>query len=82
MRDSQLFIGGQWINTQSGSVEKNLNPADGQSIGTVQLAGPREVKSAIAAAQEAFPRWAAMPATERQKYLLRAADHLEKNIDR
>ena len=82
MRDSQLFIGGQWINTQSGSVEKNLNPADGQSIGTVQLAGPREVKSAIAAAQEAFPRWAAMPATERQKYLLRAADHMEKNIDR
>ena len=81
MRDSQLFINGQWLDTRSGSVAKNLNPADGNPVGTVQLAGPQEVDAAIMAAHAAFPGWAALPAAEKQKYLLRAADHMEKNLD-
>ena len=81
MRDSQLFINGQWLDTRSGSVAKNLNPADGNPVGTVQLAGPQEVDAAITAAHAAFPGWAALLAAEKQKYLLRAADHMEKNLD-
>ena len=82
MRDCQLFIGGKWMNTQSGTVEQNRNPADGSTVGSVQFAGPAEAEAALAAAYAAAPGWAALPATERQKYLLLAGDHMEKNIDR
>lgn len=82
MLDCRLYINGQWVDTVSGSVEQNINPADGSVVGSVQLAGPAEVEAAIAAAAAAAPAWAALPATQRQKYLLRAADHMEQNLDR
>ena len=39
MLDCRLYINGQWVDTISGSVEQNINPADGSVVGSVQLAG-------------------------------------------
>ncbi len=50
-----------------------MSPATGRPIGSVALADRRTVDSVVAAAQEAFPAWAATPASRRARLLLRLA---------
>lgn len=55
------------------------NPATGEQIGEVPLAGEEETKKAIDAAVHAFPLWSKLPAQERSKYLFQWAENLLKN---
>ena len=82
MPDCKLYINGQWLETVSGKIADNINPATGKSLGKVHLAGPDEVAAAIQAAAAAFPAWSATLPAQREAILLKAADHLEKNIGR
>lgn len=50
------------------------------SIGTFQNAAPAHVDQAVAAAQRAFPEWAALPWRERVKLLRRAAQLVEERV--
>ena len=45
-----------------------------------QASGPNDVAAAFAAAAEAQPAWAAMPAPRRGEYLFKAADCLESQL--
>ena len=47
---------------ESPSVLENINPATGEVLAEVALGGEREVALAVAAAKEAFPKWAGLPA--------------------
>jgi 5-carboxymethyl-2-hydroxymuconic-semialdehyde dehydrogenase len=53
-----------------------FSPIDMRVLGEVCLAGPDEVSAAVAAAQAAFPSWAALGATGRLPYLQRFAEQL------
>lgn len=48
-----------------------LNPADDNPVGSVPRLGTAETEQAIAAAERAFPLWAARSAADRSAILLR-----------
>jgi betaine-aldehyde dehydrogenase len=71
--DCSSFIGGRFVPGTSGVVLDNLNPATGERIGGIELAGPAEVEQAVAAAARGFAQWSAMTGSERGRILNRAA---------
>lgn len=75
------YMGGRWVSADSGAVEEIRNPATGEPLGVVADCGRVETGRAIAAAQSAFPAWAAKPAKERAAYLHSLADHIDANTD-
>ncbi|GGO99485.1 aldehyde dehydrogenase family protein [Wenjunlia tyrosinilytica] len=58
------------------------NAATGEELATITRSGKAEVDAAVAAAKAAFAGWAATPAAERAKLLLKVADWLEENTER
>ncbi|QCO05970.1 CoA-acylating methylmalonate-semialdehyde dehydrogenase [Azospirillum argentinense] len=59
-----------------------VNPATGETVGRVPLAGRATVDSAIAAAEAAFPAWRATPPAKRARVMFRFRQLLEDNADR
>ncbi len=59
-----------------------ISPIDGRPIAEVARGGPREVDMAVAAAQDAFPAWAALGPAGRAQHLRRLADLIDHNVDR
>jgi succinate-semialdehyde dehydrogenase/glutarate-semialdehyde dehydrogenase len=73
LRD-RLYLDGQWVAADTGATTPVQNPATGQALATVPLAGAPETRRAIAAAAAALPAWAARPARERADCLRRLHD--------
>ncbi len=80
--DAKLYINGQWLETKSGKVVDNVSPFDHSVVGKIHLAGADEVDAAIATAYAAQPAWAALLPSERELYLLKAADYMEQNTEK
>jgi betaine-aldehyde dehydrogenase len=59
----------------------SFNPATGERIGDVPVAGPAEVEAAVLAASRAQPQWAALPGAERARILRKAAAILRERND-
>lgn len=59
----QAYIDGAWVGADSGKNFKVTNPADGSVIAEVPDMGRDETRRAIAAAQAAWPAWAALTAS-------------------
>lgn len=72
MREHLLYIGGAW-RPGSGGTAPAISPSSGEQFATVALAGPPEVDEAVAAAQAAYPGWAALSAFERAAWCTRVA---------
>jgi 1-pyrroline-5-carboxylate dehydrogenase len=71
-REYDLVIGGQRVRTEAKI--RSVNPArPAQLVGLHQAAGPEHAPVAMAAAQAAFPAWAATPVSTRVEFLFRAA---------
>ena len=77
----QLFIGGRFVDAESGETLATLNPHDNSPIAEVALAGAADVDKAVAAATRAFPAWSRLAAADRGRILLRLADLIEANAD-
>jgi len=75
--DVQLLIGGEWRDGAGGRLDV-VDPATGRPAGTVALAGPGDLDAAVAAAERAFPAWAATPGHDRGAILKRAAALLQE----
>jgi acyl-CoA reductase-like NAD-dependent aldehyde dehydrogenase len=58
-----------------------VDPATGEVLATLPLAGEDEVDAAVAAARAAEPVWAALDPTERTRLLLRVASLVEEHAD-
>jgi aldehyde dehydrogenase (NAD+) len=74
---TRLFIGGQWVDADAGGEIDVLDPHDGSLITRIAEARAADVDKAVDAAERAFPAWAATPASERGRILLRLADRIE-----
>ena len=61
---TRLFIGGEWVEAESGEAAEATSPATGESLGPVAQADRDDAKRAIEAARDAFPKWAAATAFE------------------
>lgn len=78
---TQLFIDGQFVPAKNGGTIDVLNPSNGKLITKVAAAEAQDVDIAVAAAKRAFPAWAATPAAERGRLLLKLADLIEENLE-
>ena len=58
-----------------------INPATGERLAALPVAGPAEVEAAVAAARAAQPAWAALAGAERARILRRAAEILRARND-
>jgi len=67
-----MFINGEWIDAQSGERFEVVNPATGESIGTMPDGGADDARAAIAAADDAFGTWSTTTAYERADILMAA----------
>ncbi|MBC8751534.1 succinate-semialdehyde dehydrogenase/glutarate-semialdehyde dehydrogenase [Paraburkholderia sp. WC7.3g] len=61
----RLFIDGQWIDKTDEGTVPVVNPADGEVLGHLPIAGRRELERAADAARRSFSRWASMLPLER-----------------
>lgn len=58
---ANLLIGGSWTGAKSGDVFPTLDPATGETLAEVAMAGTADVDAAVAAARKALPGWRATP---------------------
>ncbi len=79
----RLLINGEWVEAADGATFPTYNPATGEVLAEVALAGPEDVDRAVQAAREAFERgpWSQMTGAERGELLWRLADLIEARID-
>src|SRR6476469_10016165 len=68
------FIGGAWVEGDSGATFPVLNPATGEELAQVPRMGASETRRALEAAQGAYRPWRATLAKERARILRRWAD--------
>jgi succinate-semialdehyde dehydrogenase/glutarate-semialdehyde dehydrogenase len=76
-----LFIDGAWKPAVSGKTLPVLNPATGETIGTVAHAEQADLDLALAAAQKGFETWRKVSAYDRYKLMRKAADILRSRAD-
>lgn len=77
MFEVPLLIGGQPRAAADGRVFERRNPVSGEVVSRVAAATLEDADAAVAAAQAAFPAWAALAPNERRARLLKAAEMLE-----
>jgi alpha-ketoglutaric semialdehyde dehydrogenase len=78
----QNYIGGQWLESESGRTYQITNPAHKSSIvGQFQVSTPEDALRAVTAAQEALQGWADTPAPVRAQVLYRALDIMGQRAD-
>ena len=67
------YIGGRWVDSDSGKSVPNINPANTDDIiGHAPQSSREEAKAAIEAAQAAFPAWRDTPAPARGRIVAKA----------
>ena len=59
---------------------ETVNPATQEVLAEVASGGAEEVDAAVAAAKAAFPKWAATPAAERARMMVRLGDLIAKHV--
>ncbi len=76
MVEVSLLIGGASRPAGDGRSYQRRHPVTGEVVSTVAAATLEDAGAAVAAAQAAYPAWAALPPGERRRRLLAAADGL------
>src|SRR4051794_693645 len=79
----KLFIGGRWVEAESGKLFEVEDPATGEQLATVAEAQAADVDRAVAAARNSFDRatWRDLPPAERAKVLWKVGDMIEERAD-
>jgi succinate-semialdehyde dehydrogenase/glutarate-semialdehyde dehydrogenase len=78
---TELFVGGRWRAAADGGRFAIVDPATGRALTEVASATSEDVEDAIAAADEAFPAWAALPAPQRAHALRRWYELILEHVD-
>ncbi|MBT4158130.1 MAG: aldehyde dehydrogenase family protein, partial [Planctomycetaceae bacterium] len=83
IRQTQLFIDGQWVSAQSGKTFCTINPSNEEVIARVAEGDAADVELAVLAARRAFDEgpWPCMDARERGKIMHRFCDLIEAEMD-
>src|SRR5262245_53101086 len=78
---TRMFIDGEWCDAADGKTVEATSPATGESLGSVAEGSREDARRAIAAANAAFPAWAARTGFERAELIHRVADACERRRD-
>jgi len=79
MRKIKNYINGKIVAPVEGNYLENTDPSTGKIYSLVADSDQQDVHLAVAAAKEAFPKWAATPAKERSAIMLKIADLINEN---
>ncbi|HVB69536.1 MAG TPA: NAD-dependent succinate-semialdehyde dehydrogenase [Acetobacteraceae bacterium] len=79
--DVLLLIDGAWTKSDSGRSLPVVNPASGETNGTVAHAGRADLDRALEAADKGFRVWRKMSAYDRSKLMRKAAELLRERAD-
>ncbi|WP_426139262.1 NAD-dependent succinate-semialdehyde dehydrogenase [Pseudomonas sp. DWP3-1-2] len=79
--DVHLFIDGQWRASRDGRTLPVIDPATGQTLGTVAHAGITDLDEALGAAERGFAVWRRTSAFDRYKIMQKAAQLLRERVD-
>lgn len=79
----KLLINGQWVDALDGATFPTINPATGEELAQVALAGPEDVARAVHAARAAFEMglWGQMSGEMRANLLWKLADLIDQHAD-
>ncbi|HUB83203.1 MAG TPA: aldehyde dehydrogenase family protein [Bryobacteraceae bacterium] len=72
---------GDWIAEPSGGQLESLNPATGEVLAKIQLAGPQDYETIVAQASEAFLEWRMVPAPRRGEIVREIGNELRAAKD-
>jgi aldehyde dehydrogenase (NAD+) len=76
------YIGGEWRESASGETYEKRSPwRPSQITGVYPASNAEDARSAIAAAREAFPAWAALPAPTRAAFFTKTAVAIEARAE-
>ena len=75
------YINGRWSDARSTDWRDVVNPATGEVLASVPLAGAEDVNAAVEAAAAAFPDWRRTPPEDRIQPLFKLKMLLEEHID-
>src|SRR5689334_18810529 len=79
-RKYQLFIDGQWVDSESGKTFKTPNPATGETLAEIAEADKADIDKAVAAARRAFEgKWSKMSARDRGRLLYKLSQLIEQH---
>jgi aldehyde dehydrogenase (NAD+) len=83
VRQTQCFIGGQWVPAQSGKTFDTINPATEEPIAQVAEGDAADVDLAVEAARNALENgeWSRIDARDRGALMHRLADLMEEELD-
>ncbi|MEX0876812.1 MAG: aldehyde dehydrogenase family protein [Phycisphaerales bacterium] len=73
-----LFIGGRFVEPESGERFPSINPATEDTLSMVAAASAADVDRAVVAAREALPAWSALSGKDRGKYIYRIARRMQE----
>src|SRR5687767_4640537 len=80
MNKYQLFIDGQWMDSESGKTFSTPNPATGQPLAEIAEGDKADVDKAVAAARKAYEgKWSKMSARERGRLLYKLSQLIERD---
>ena len=82
-RAPRLLIGGEWVESMSGTTVPVTDPATGRQIAITADAGEADVDRAVAAARHALEEgpWSRMLPSERQALIWRLSDLIDQHAD-
>jgi alpha-ketoglutaric semialdehyde dehydrogenase len=75
------YIGGEWVDADSGETFESRNPATGETIGVFPKSSATDVERAVAAAKAAFEEWRLTPAPRRGEILFSFGQLLQREKD-
>ncbi|MDQ0588691.1 5-carboxymethyl-2-hydroxymuconate semialdehyde dehydrogenase [Variovorax paradoxus] len=78
MQQINHLIGGKSVTGKD--YFETINPATQEVLAEVASGGEAEVNAAVAAAKEAFPKWAGLPAPERAKLVRKLGDLIAQHV--
>ena len=76
--DYKMLIGGDWVASESGATFDATSPSTGEVIGSIPEGTRVDAQRAIAAATEAWPRWAGLSAFDRAAAMRRVAAAIDE----
>jgi acyl-CoA reductase-like NAD-dependent aldehyde dehydrogenase len=79
----QMFVGGRWVDAESGATFQSVDPYTGEPWAEVPDAGEADVDRAVRAAHEALTEgpWGRMTGRERSRLMLRLAEILARDVE-
>jgi acyl-CoA reductase-like NAD-dependent aldehyde dehydrogenase len=76
-----MWIGGKYVEAESGKTFGVINPATGEEIAGVPLGGQAEVDKAVQAATRAFPEWSGKSQPERSSIVNRIGTLIREHTE-